>query len=132
MAGLWPAGAGDRCRVRLALTGIQTEMGSVTAKEGPSMVKVVKMTPAGESWQVELSVYDGVYQMDRYPVRVEHVPLAPAALDSAAQEARMRQFVLIQVMRHMRRGSLPPRGTRLDGRPVWRWEPAEGSPAVPD
>lgn len=91
------------------------------------MVKVVKSTPAGESWQVELSVHGGVYQMDSYPVRVEHVPLAPDTWDSAAQDARMQQFVLAQVARHMRRGSLPPRGTRLDGREVWTWEPAEAA-----
>lgn len=87
------------------------------------MVKVVKMTPMGESWQVELSVYDGVYQMDRYPVKVEHVPLPPAALDGAAREDHMGRYVLTHVMRHMRRGSLPPRGTRLDGREVWQWAP---------
>lgn len=97
------------------------------------MLKVVKTTPAGESWQVELSVYDGVYRMDRYPVRVEHVPLAPDALDVAGQEARMQQFVVAQVMRHMRRGSLPPRGTRLDGRAVWTWGAADGATApVPE
>ncbi len=89
------------------------------------MLKVVKMTPEGENWEVELSVYDGVYQMDRYPVRVERVPLAPDGLDAAAQHDRMTQFVLTEVMRHMRRGSLPPRGTRLDGRAVWTWAPTD-------
>ena len=91
------------------------------------MVKVVKITPGGESWQMELSVYGGVYQMDSYTVRVEHVPLAPDVWDSAAQDARMQQFVLAQVARHMRRGSLPPRGMRLDGREVWTWAFAEAS-----
>ncbi len=92
------------------------------------MVKVATMTPMGESWQVELSVYDGVYQMDRYPVRVEHVPLPPAGWDEAAREEHMGRYVLTHVLRHMRRGSLPPRGTRLDGRAVWEWE-AQDVPA---
>jgi hypothetical protein len=83
------------------------------------MVKVAKTTPSGDTWLVELQVYDGVYRMDRYPVRVEHVPLPPEGASPDEQSQRMGEFVLTTVQRHMRRGSLPPRGTRLDGREVW-------------
>jgi hypothetical protein len=84
------------------------------------MVKVISTTALGELWRVDLFVHDGVYRLDRYPVTVEHVPLPPADLSPEQREAVLGEFVLKAVSAHMRRGSLPPRGTRLDGREVWR------------
>lgn len=68
---------------------------------------------------VDLSIYDGVYRLDRYPVQVEDVPLPPEGWTVEQQQQHMQQFVTESVTRHMRRGSLPPRGTRLDGKRVW-------------
>jgi AcrR family transcriptional regulator len=83
------------------------------------MVDVVKVTQRGDAWEVDLKIREGVYRLDQYPVRVENVPLPPTDLAPAEQERRMAAFVVQQVTQHMRRGSLPPRGTRLDGSTVW-------------
>jgi hypothetical protein len=92
------------------------------------MVKVVSITALGELWRVDLFVHDGVYRLDRYPVTVEHVPLPPADLSAEQRDRVLGDFVLQAVSAHMRRGSLPPRGTRLDGREVWRGAHGEVAP----
>ena len=86
------------------------------------MVRVVSTQGAGDVWHVELSIQEGVYHIEQYRVRVEGVPLAPADLSPDERERVMSEFVTVEVQRHMRRGSLPPRGTRLDGSAVWRRE----------
>lgn len=84
------------------------------------MVEVREIQPQGETWAVDLKVFDGVYRLDRYPVRVEDVPLPPEGLSEDRQRELMGRFVVKRVTHHMRRGSLPPRGTRLDGGQVWQ------------
>lgn len=86
------------------------------------MVEVRTIIERGDAWEVELAIREGVYRLDRYPVRVEDVPAAPAGWDDRARERHVAAFVVDQVSRHMRRGSLPPRGTRLDGSGVWSWQ----------
>lgn len=83
------------------------------------MIEVKGLRAAGEVWMVDLSIHEGVYRIDRYPVRVDNVPLAPEGWTLEQQQRHMQQFVTESVTRHMRRGSLPPRGTRLDGKDVW-------------
>ena len=94
------------------------------------MVEVRQVVERGDAWEVELAIREGVYRVDRYPVRVEEVPRAPADWDEAAQKQHVAAFVVDHVVRHMRRGSLPPRGTRLDGSAMWSWKgPSPESPA---
>jgi hypothetical protein len=92
------------------------------------VVRVLDIKEAGDVWVVDLSIYEGVYRLDRYPVRVEGVPLPPADLPEADRRRVMGEFVTDAVMRHMRRGSLPPRGTRLDGAAVWAVPDAGAAP----
>ncbi|MCL8208803.1 MAG: hypothetical protein K6V97_12140 [Actinomycetia bacterium] len=90
------------------------------------MVEVRTIVERGDAWEIELAIREGVYRLDRYPVRVEEVPAPPAGWDEAAQKRQIAAFVVDRVARHMRRGSLPPRGTRLDGSAVWTWKGPEG------
>jgi hypothetical protein len=68
----------------------------------------------GEHWLVTLRVDDGVYRLDSYPVRVERVPRVPDSMAEDEVKTRIGTFVVARVEQHMRNGSLPPRGTRLD------------------
>jgi hypothetical protein len=83
------------------------------------MVEVVRITAEGDAFEAELKIREGVYRLDAYTVRVERVPLPPAGLQAEEQRRRMVRFVERQITRHLRRGSLPPRATRLDGSAVW-------------
>jgi hypothetical protein len=92
------------------------------------VVEITELKAQGDIWEATLKVREGVYRLDRYAVRVEGVPLPPAGMDEAAQEERVRAFVLARMTRHMRRGSLPPRATRLDGSTVWETPVADPVP----
>jgi hypothetical protein len=52
---------------------------------------------------------------------VENVPRPPENLSADEVADLVGRYVLERVTTHMREGSLPPRGTRLDGRGL-RWE----------
>ena len=78
------------------------------------MIQVTRVRPQGEHWLVTLRVNEGVYRLADYPVRVECVPRPPAGMTEEAVKARIGAFVVERVEHHMRNGSLPPRGTRLD------------------
>jgi hypothetical protein len=78
------------------------------------VIRVNEVTRQGEHWLVTLRVDDGVYRLASYPVRVERVPRAPDDMTEDEVKTRIGMFVLGRVEHHMRNGSLPPRGTRLD------------------
>lgn len=80
------------------------------------MIRVNQVRQEGEHWLVTLQVHDGVYRLPAYPVRVEHVPRPPAEMAEEAVKTCIGEFVVSRVEQHMRNGSLPPRGTRLDAR----------------
>ncbi|WP_020374634.1 hypothetical protein [Sulfobacillus thermosulfidooxidans] len=82
-------------------------------------LEVLSVSHQEDVWLVTLKVYEGVYKKDEYIVRVVDVPLAPSSLDDASQIAVMKAFVLDQVTKHMRRGSLPPTGMQIEGQHVW-------------
>ncbi|AUW94454.1 MAG: hypothetical protein C7B44_05890 [Sulfobacillus thermosulfidooxidans] len=88
-------------------------------------VEVLALKAQNDYWTVELSVFEGVYRKERYVVRVVDVPKAPSSLSDQDQETRMKEFVLDQVKRHMRRGSLPPTGMQVEGVHVWDYEADE-------
>ncbi|HBQ94627.1 MAG: hypothetical protein M1294_05125 [Firmicutes bacterium] len=87
-------------------------------------VQILSVVQQGELWVITLKVYEGVYRKDAYTVRVVDTPLPPAEMDHETQENIMKTFVLGQVTKHMRRGSLPPTGMQIDGRNVWETETA--------
>jgi hypothetical protein len=80
------------------------------------VIRVQQVSRDGEHWLVTLRVEDGVYRLPSYPVRVERVPRPPEHMEPEAVEDRIGAFVVSRVEHHMRNGSLPPRGTRLDAR----------------
>ncbi len=73
-------------------------------------------------WNVDLRVYEGVYQKDHYPVRVVEVPSPPQGISAEVLERKMAEFVLNQARLHMKSGSLPPKGMQLNGHDVWNTE----------
>jgi hypothetical protein len=83
------------------------------------MVELVALEQRGDAWEATLRIREGVYRLDRYPVIIEHVPAPPPDWDAQRQRERLAAFVQEAVTRHFRRGSLPPRGTRLDGSAIW-------------
>ncbi len=91
-------------------------------------VDILAVVQQGEVWVVTLKVHEGVYKKDEYRVRVSDVPLPPASMTRDNQENTMKAYVLEQVTKHMRRGSLPPTGMQIDGRNVWHTETT--SPAL--
>ncbi len=86
-------------------------------------IEVLAVGTYEDHWTVEMRVFEGVYRKERYVARVVDVPKAPAGLSADEQQARMKDFVLDQVQRHMRRGSLPPTGMQIDGQQAWLFEP---------
>jgi hypothetical protein len=85
------------------------------------VIRVKQVRQDEEHWTVQLQVEDGVYRLPAYPVRVENVPRPPENLSVDEVADLVGRYVLERVTTHMREGSLPPRGTRLDGRGL-RWE----------
>ncbi|WP_053958600.1 hypothetical protein [Sulfobacillus thermosulfidooxidans] len=90
-------------------------------------VDILSVSHLEDIWLVTLKVYEGVYKKDEYIVRVVDVPLAPTVMDEASQIAVMKAFVLNQVTKHMRHGSLPPTGMQIDGQHVWELKTTSSS-----
>lgn len=88
------------------------------------MVELLSLEQREDAWEATLRIREGVYRLDRYPVIIEHVPTPPPDWDAARQREHLAAYVREAVTRHFRRGSLPPRGTRLDGSAVWEATPA--------
>jgi hypothetical protein len=80
------------------------------------VIRVNQVRQEGEHWLVTLQVHEGVYRLPSYPVRVENVPRPPVEMAEETVKICIGEFVVSRVEQHMREGSLPPRGTRLDGR----------------
>ncbi len=80
------------------------------------MIAVQSIREDEGQWTVVLKVEEGVYRLPAYPVRVENVPRPPEGWTPEAVSERIGRYVQERVTIHMREGSLPPRGTRLDAR----------------
>jgi len=108
------------------------EMKTIPFEEVFSMAVVVnQVTQEGEIWMADLSIHYGVYRREHYPVRLVDVPRAPEGWTEDRQRQRIAQFVTEQVMTHMRKGSLPPRGVQIHAPALWQDPSADHSLASP-
>ncbi|MDA8194552.1 MAG: hypothetical protein M0Z53_11245 [Thermaerobacter sp.] len=82
-------------------------------------ISVNAVKQQAESFELDLRIYEGVYENAHYRVRVVDVPVAPTGFSPAERDAAIAQFAVDKVMKHMRRGALPPRGVQLSGEEVW-------------
>lgn len=82
-------------------------------------ISVNSIAESATEWRVDLRVYEGVYRLDHYPVRVVEVPAPPAGREPEVLEQQMARFVLKKARLHMQSGALPPKGMQLKGHAVW-------------
>jgi hypothetical protein len=90
-------------------------------------IQVNHVEQADDMWLCDLSVRFGVYAREHYPVRLVEVPTPPPGMDLDAQKQRIADFVVQEVLRHMRRGSLPPKGVQIRAERVWETKPETAS-----
>lgn len=92
-------------------------------------ISVEEVKGEGDRWTLWLSVREGVYRLDRYPVRLIRVEYPPAGLSEADQRRIVSEWTLRQVRQHMRSGALPPTGMLLTADDLWHAAQGASTPA---
>lgn len=77
---------------------------------GIYMITIESVKWVRESWEVTLTIYEGVYHWDHYLMRITHLAFTE---DLALQQA-ISSVAKDLVRRHMRQGSVPPHAMVLD------------------
>ena len=80
------------------------------------MIQVDSIEWANDAWEVRSHIYEGIYQLPDYPVRITHL----AYTDDVGVQSALKRLVRGLLERHMRRGAIPPHGL------VMNWGRAAG------
>ena len=86
-------------------------------------VRVNAIMQEEELWLADMTIRFGVYSKAHYPVRLVDVPRAPVNMSREDQTKLLSAFIMHDVIRHMKKGSLPPKGVQISGEHVWDFEP---------
>ena len=89
------------------------------------MVKVRSVSWNNEAWEICFEIYEGVYRLDNYPVRITH--LGESERDGVEGDLAVIATGLLR--RHMRRGAVPPHAMTINWSRVVRLSQG-GEPAV--